>query len=98
VSLALQGLHKSYENFQDVVSGRENLSSWESLWSDCRQEEIRRGTRVGRSTKIEDEENFSLAGKGNKVKGKKGQGKAESRLKGEKKKKDLIKIKCFHYH
>lgn len=51
--------------------------------------------RARRSTKIEDE-NFALIGKGNKAKGKKGQGKAKSSQKGEEKEKDLSKIKCFH--
>lgn len=37
-------------------------------------------------------------GKGRKYKGKKGQGKDESYHKGQKKKKYLSKIKCFHYH
>jgi len=59
VSLALMGLHKSWENFQDIVSGKENLPNWERLWGDCVQEEIRRGPRAGISVKIEDEENFA---------------------------------------
>lgn len=97
VSLALLGLHKSWENFQDVVSGRENIPNLERLWSDYVQEEIQRGARVGRSTLEEDEENFSLTGNGSKAKVKKGQGEAESNPKGEKKK-DLNEIKCFHFH
>lgn len=98
VSLALLRLQKSWENFQDAVSGKENISSWERQWSDCVQEEIRRGTRVGRSTLIEDEENFALTSKSRKAKGKKGQGEVESSQKGKKKKKDQSKIKCFHCH
>lgn len=44
VSFALLGLHKSCYGFQDVVSGGENFPSWERLWTDCLQEEIRRVT------------------------------------------------------
>ena len=62
------------------------------------QEEIRRNTRDGVSSRTSDEENFSLAGKGKKSKGKKAQGKTESSQNGGKEKKDLIKIKCFHCH
>ena len=42
------------------------------------QEEIRRSTRDEASSGIEDEENFALAGKGKKAKGKKFQGEIES--------------------
>ena len=93
VSFSLLGLHKSWYGFQDAVNCRENYPRWERLWNDCIQEEIQRGTRDGRSTKTKDEENFSLAGK---AKGKKGKGKAKSSQKGEQKKKDLSKIKCFN--
>lgn len=92
---ALLGHHKSWYGFQDVVNGKENFPSWERLWTDCVQEEIRRGTQDGRSTKSEDKENFAHACK---AKGKKGKGKAESSQKGEKKMKDLRKIKCSHCH
>lgn len=96
VSLAL--LDKSWENFQDAVSGRENLPNWERLWGDCVQEEIRRWTRAGVLVKTNDKENFAFVGKGGKAKGNKTQGKAESSQKGGKKKKDLSKIRCFSCH
>ena len=44
VSLALLGLPKSWNSYQDSVNGREKLSDWERLWSDLMQEEIRRST------------------------------------------------------
>lgn len=77
VSLALLGLHKSWYGFQDAVSGRESFPSWERLWIDCVQEEIQRGTRYGRLMKTDDE-NFALASKSSKAKGKEGQGVVES--------------------
>ena len=62
VSLALLGLPKNWHNYQDLVNGREKLPDWEQLWSDLMQEEIRRSTRDGSSSK-EDEENCALASK-----------------------------------
>ena len=41
VSLALLGLLKSWHSYEDFVNGREKLLSWERLWSDIVQEEIR---------------------------------------------------------
>ena len=58
------------------------------------QEEIRWGTRDGSSSKNEDEENFALATKARKGKGKKNP--SQSGAKG--KKQDLSKVKCFHCH
>ena len=58
------------------------------------QEEIRRGTRDGSSSKNEDEENFALAAKARKGKGNKFPSKSEAKGK----KQDLSKVKCFHCH
>ena len=58
------------------------------------QEEIRRGTRDGSSSKNEDEENFTLAAKARKGKGKKHPSKSDAKGK----KQDLSKVKCFHCH
>ena len=55
VSLALLGLPKSWNSYQDSVNGREKLPHWERLWSDLMQEEIRRSTRDGSSYKDDDE-------------------------------------------
>ena len=55
VSLALLGLPKSWHSYEDSVNGWEKLPGWERLWSDLVQEEIRRGTRDGSSSKNEDE-------------------------------------------
>ena len=69
VSLALLGLPKSWHSYEDSVNGREKLPGWERLWLDFVQEEIRRGTRDGSSSKNEDEENCALATKARKGKG-----------------------------
>ena len=93
VSLALLGLLKSWHSYQDSVNGREKLPGWERLWSDLMQEEIRRSTRDGPSSKASDEENCTLAAKAKKGKNKKS---SQSGAKG--KKQDMSKVKCFHCH
>ena len=93
MSLALLGLPKILHSYEDSVNGREKLSGWERLWSDLVQEEIRRGTRDGSSSNNEDEENFALATKERKGKGKKFPSKSEAKGK----KQDLSKVKCFHF-
>eukprot|EP00253_Pinus_taeda_P007771 PITA_07771 len=70
VSLALLSLPKSWHSYQDSVNGREKLPDWERLWSDLMQEEIRRSTKVGSSSKQDDEENLTLTSKVRKGKGK----------------------------
>ena len=88
------GLQKSWHSYQDSINGREKLPGWERLWSDLVQEEIRRSTKDGSSSKNSDEENCALATKSNKGKRKKHA--SQSGAKG--KKQDMSKVKCFHYH
>ena len=66
----------------------------ERLWSDLVQEEFRRNTRDGSSSKHDDEEDYGLAAKSRKGKGNKFHSKYEAKGK----KLDLSKVKCFHYH
>ena len=70
VSLALPDIPKSWHSYQDSVNGREKLSDWEQLWSDLMQEEIRRSTRDGSSSRQADDENIALVSKVRKWKGK----------------------------
>jgi hypothetical protein len=58
------------------------------------QEEFRRNTRDGSSSKHDDEEDCALDAKARKGKGKKFHSKSESKGK----KLDLSKVKCFHCH
>ena len=60
VDLALLGLLNSWHSYQDSVNGGEKLPGWERLWSDLMQEEIRRTTKDGSSSKAPDEENCAL--------------------------------------
>eukprot|EP00253_Pinus_taeda_P011571 PITA_11571 len=59
-------------------------------------EEFRQNTKYGSSSKVDDEENCALAGKEKKGKGKSSPSKSDSCHGG--KKKDMSKVKCFHYH
>jgi len=93
VSLALLGLPKSWNFYQDSVNGWEKLPGWERLWSDLVQEEIRRSTRDRSSSKVSDEENCALA-----AKAKKGKSKKASQFGAKGKKQDMSKLKCFHCH
>ena len=56
VRLALLGIPKSWNSYQDSINGWEKFPGWERLWSDLVQEEIRRSTRDGSSSKKSDEE------------------------------------------
>jgi hypothetical protein len=58
------------------------------------QEEFRRNTRDGSSSKNDDEEDCALVAKARKGKGKKFHSKSESKGK----KLDFSKVKCFHFH
>ena len=58
------------------------------------QEEIRRDTRDGSSSKNDDEEVFALATKARKGKGKKNSSQSGS----DGKEHDMSKVKCFHCH
>ena len=60
------------------------------------QEEFRRNTRDGSSSKTDDEENCALAGKEKKGKGKKSYSKSKTSKEGNKC--DMSKVKCFHCH
>ena len=97
VILALVGLPKPKHNYQGSMNGRGKLPNWERLWSDLVQEEFRRNIKYGTSSKVEDEEKFSLVGKGNKGKENYTQRKLES-SQNNSKQKDLRKSKFFHCH
>jgi hypothetical protein len=94
VSLALLGLPKSWHSYQGFANGREKLPDWERLWSNLVQEEFKRNTKDGSSSKHDDEEDFALDAKERKGKGKKFHSKSESKGK----KLYLSKVKCFHCH
>lgn len=91
------GFTKSRQAFAYGICAKEKLLDWEQLWGDCFQEEICR--QSGSCVKIEeDEENFALASKEGRSKGKKSSGGGELSSKAKKKKNDLSEIKCFSCH
>eukprot|EP00253_Pinus_taeda_P021301 PITA_21301 len=96
VSLSLLSVPKSWHSYQDSVNGREKLPDLESLWSDLMQEEIRRSTKDGSSSKHDDEENLALASKARKGKGKASHSKLSSSHGG--KRIDKSKVRCFNCH
>ena len=76
---------EDWEVFVQSILGRGTLLPWDEMWVALRQEEIRRQSKTGSSSKgikvQQEEEDVALAF----------EGKQEKR-----KKKDLSKIKCFH--
>ena len=78
------------------MNGREKLSDWEQLWLNLMQEEIRRSTQDGSSSKDDDEENLGLASMARKGKGKASHSKSNSSHGG--KKVDKSKVRCFNCH
>ena len=83
---ALNAVSEEWETFIQSILGRANLPNWEELWANLHQENIRRLTKAGSSSKggrikKEEEEDAALASVGQQVK---------------RKKKDISKIKCFH--
>ena len=96
VSLDLLGLPKSWNSYQDSVNGREKLPDWERIWSDLVQEEFKRNTRDGSSSKTDDKENCALVGKAKKGKGNKSYSKSETGK--ECKKNDMSRVKFLHCH
>ena len=45
IRVALNGFSKSWETFVRGIVARENMPSWERLWDDFVQEELRVGSR-----------------------------------------------------
>jgi len=70
---------------KNLSIGREKLPDWERLWSDLMQDEIRRNTNDGSSSKTDDEDNCALAINARKRKGKIPHSKSDSYHVGKKK-------------
>lgn len=90
VQMALNNVSKEWQVFVQSILGQDTLPRWDKMWSDLQQEKLRRAllkSTISKSnnkgTKGEkEEENVALASKG------------PSQGHGEKKKKDLSKVKC----
>lgn len=64
VRVSLNGFSKPWNNFVHVIVIREKLHDWERIWDDFMQEELRLDSRSTSQLHGEDEENVSLATKG----------------------------------
>ena len=95
VRTTLNGETNPWVVFVESVVAREHMPTWDHLWDDFIQEEIRRGYVQGNTSHSkDDEENVALTAKGKKKKkfkkGSKGGTKQQDR-----EKKDMSKLKCF---
>jgi hypothetical protein len=82
VRTALGGFPKKWEVFVDGIVAREHVPSWERLWDDFTQEEIRRGSKNAGQHDGDDEENVALAAKSKKNSKKGSKGGAKKRGEG----------------
>ena len=84
VRTALNVVSEDWEVFVQSILGRGTLPPWDEMWAALRQEEIRRKSKMGSSSKgikvKQEEEDVALA---------------SERKQEKRKKKDLSKIKCF---
>lgn len=96
----INGFSKEWRTSVQGITGQDQQLDWEHLWSDFTQEELRlslvKGTIRNDSRELkaekEEEENVALVSKG---KAKKVPTQGQSLKGGEKKKKDISKVKCF---
>jgi len=51
VIIALNAVFEDWETFVQSILGRADLPGWEEMWEALRQEQIRRLTKVGSSSK-----------------------------------------------
>ena len=97
----MNGLPSSWLSFVDGICACETLPTWERLWDDCIQNEIRKN-QLGAAKPVEEDDNVALLARGKKGKGKKqastssgggkGKGKGKQQVN---KEKDYSKVKCW---
>ena len=87
VRVALNGFSQPWHDFVRAIVARENFPSWDILWDDFTQEELRSISTSTCQQKEVDEENVALAAKARKKKG--------GSSSGAKSKKYMRKVKCF---
>jgi len=103
VRIALKGFVKPWEYFVQGIVARETMPSWERLWDDFVQEEMRKDSSSTSQHHVgDDEENVALFTKGKKKAKKSGlkggpKGGAKQLKEGEQKK-DMSKVKCYACH
>ena len=101
VWITVNDLPKTWDNLADGIVARETLPTWERLWDDCIQNEIRKN-QLGAAKPVEEDDNVALLAGGKKGKGKKqastsgGGGKDKGKCKQLNKEKDYSKVKCWN--
>ena len=95
VKLALNGFSKSWDSFVRGIVARENMPTWERLWDDFVQEELRVGGSSSQQQGGGEEENVALLAKGGKKKKQTKKGPKAGAKAGSEEKKDLSKVRCW---
>jgi hypothetical protein len=94
VRTALNGFSKPWERFVQGIVAKEHIPSWERLWDDFVQEDLRIGSGSTNQQHGEDDgENLVLSAKGKKNTKKSPKGGARQQQKGGEKQRDMRKVK-----
>jgi hypothetical protein len=96
VRTTLNGFSKPWESFVRGIVAREHMPSWERLWDDFVQEELRVGSgSTSQQRGGDDEGDLSLLAKGKKKTKKGPKGGAKQQQRGGEQQRDMSKVKCF---
>lgn len=99
IRVALNGFSKSWESFVRGIVAKENMPSWERLWDDFVQEELRVGsTSTSSQHGGGDADTVALAAKGKKKTDKIGPKAGHKKKSGGEQQRDMSKVKCFACH
>jgi len=91
---ALNGFSKPWEMFVRGIVAKEHVPTWEGLWDEFLQEDLRFGSRYSSQQHgMDDEGDISLLEKGNKKTKKAPKGGTKNQHKGDEQKKDMSKVK-----
>jgi hypothetical protein len=94
--LNINGFSKPWESFVRGIVAREHMPSWERLWDDFVQEELRVGLgSTSQQRGGDDGEDLALSAKGKKKTKKGPKGGAKQQQKVGEQQRDMSKVKCF---
>jgi hypothetical protein len=87
---------KQWESFVRGIVAIEHMPSWERLWDDFVQEELKIGSgSTSQQHRGDDGEDLALSAKGKKKTKKGPKGEAKQQQKGGEQQRDMSKVKCF---
>jgi hypothetical protein len=96
VKTALNGFSKPWESFVRGIIVKEHMPSWERLWDDFVQEELKIGSgSTSQQRGRDDGEDLALSERGKKNTKKGPKGGAKQQQKGGEQQRDMSKVKCF---